>query len=99
MTLVPEVKKIAGGSKEIRREVREKTLGYILTAFGLVAGLAWNEAISELIGYLFNVEKNSIIAKFIYAAVITLLVVVASVYLTRFLKRQEHSDHTEEPKP
>ena len=44
-------------------------------------------------------EVTLLIAKFIYAAVITLLVVVASVYLTRFLKRQEHSDHTEEPKP
>ncbi|RJQ36358.1 hypothetical protein C4552_03665 [Candidatus Parcubacteria bacterium] len=98
MPFTSEFKKIGAEGKEIRREVRERTLGYILTAFGLVAGLAWNEAVSELIGYFINVEKNTVIAKFIYAIVITLLVVIASVYLTRFLKRQEQADHTEERK-
>ena len=40
----PNLQKIKQEGAELKKEVREKTLGYILTAFGLVAGLAWNEA-------------------------------------------------------
>jgi len=36
----PNLQKIKQEGAELKKEVREKTLGYILTAFGLVAGLA-----------------------------------------------------------
>ena len=35
--------------KRIRDLVRERTMGYIVGALGLVAGLAWNDAIKSLI--------------------------------------------------
>ncbi len=77
--------KIKDGSKKIGQEIRQKTFGYLLTAFGLVAALAWNDAIRGLIEYLFPINKDGVSAKFLYAGVITLVVVLISVYLTRLL--------------
>lgn len=71
------------------REVREKTFGYITAALGLVAGLAWNEAIKSLIEYFYPASQNGLAAKFIYAIVITLVVVVISSYLIRLSSRDK----------
>lgn len=67
--------------KEIRMKTKEQTIGYILAAFGLVAGLAWNEAIKSFIDIIFTLDKNSLVAKFAYAIAVTLVVVVISNYL------------------
>lgn len=75
--------------QEVRREAKAKTLKYITAAFGLVAGLAWNDAIKALINYLFPISHNSVIAKFVYAIIMTLVLVIISIYLVRLFK-QEH---------
>lgn len=79
---------ISRESQEIRREVRERTLGYILTALGLVAGLAWNEAITAFIVEVFPLSKDGLTAKIIYAVVITIIVVVVNLYVVRFAERR-----------
>ncbi len=68
---------------EIEKEIREKTIGYILTSFGLVAGLAWNDAIKSFIERFFSDSGNSLKAKFAYATIITIIVVIVSLYLSR----------------
>lgn len=73
--------------KRLHAEIRERTLGYILAAFGLVAGLAWNDAIQSLIGYLFPLPENTLPAKFLYAIIISFIVVMISVYISRLLQR------------
>jgi hypothetical protein len=75
--------------KRIDEMIREKTVSYILAAFGLVAGLAWNEAIKALIEYVFPANSNSIIVKFFYAIVLTITLVLVSVYLSKILKKEE----------
>lgn len=56
-----------------------KASGYILAGFGLVAALAWNDAIQTFVNTIFTVKSDSIIAKFIYALIITFaLVIIAS---------------------
>lgn len=70
----------------IQKEVREKTAGYIITGFSLVAGLAWNDAIKSFIEKFFPDPGNGIKAKFIYASIITILVVIVSLYLTKLFK-------------
>ncbi|OGF77776.1 hypothetical protein A3I27_02095 [Candidatus Giovannonibacteria bacterium RIFCSPLOWO2_02_FULL_43_11b] len=70
-------------------EIREKTFGYILAALGLVAGLAWNEAIKSLIEYFYPASKNGLSAKFIYAFLITIIVVLISTYLVRLSSKKE----------
>jgi len=68
---------------EIKNQTRERTTNLILAGFGFVAGLAWNEAIKSLIDTLFVIEKNSLLAKFIYAIVVTILVVIVSYFFSK----------------
>lgn len=71
------------------QEIRSRTFGYVSAALGLVAGLAWNEAITGLINILFPIDKNTVAVKFLYAIIITGVVVLLIRYLDRFLNRQE----------
>jgi len=73
-----EVKKQQGFTKRVRGQV---TI-YIGTALGLVAGLAWNDAIKALIDSIYPAD-GGIVAKFIYAIIVTFIVVLATVYLLR----------------
>ncbi len=75
---------------QLRKEVKEKTLGYILAALGLVAGLAWNEAITALINTIFPLGKDTLLAKFIYAIVITIVLIVVTMWLVRIFNKGEN---------
>lgn len=73
--------------QKIRQEARERVLGYVTGAFGVIAGFAWNDFVKALIENVFPSEENgSLWAKFIYAALMTLIVVGVTVYLSRMLK-------------
>ena len=72
---------------KLRTEIRERTLGYMLAAFGFVAGLAWNDAIQALIGHLFPLPENTLPAKFLYAVIISFVAVTISVYMSRLFHR------------
>lgn len=76
---------------EMKNEIRARTVGYILAAFGLVAGLAWNDAIKALIEYVFPADQagDTLKAKFAYALAITVVVVVVSGYLARLSRKSE----------
>ena len=76
----------------LRKELREKTMGYIVTALGLVAGLAWNDAISTFIKYVFPLDSKTLIAKFVYAGLISIVVVVISQGLLRVLTPKEDEE-------
>ena len=75
--------------RRIQSEVQERTATYITGAFGLVAGLAWNDAITGLIDYYVPLGQNTLAAKFIYAGVMTIIVVIITVYVVRFMSRQK----------
>ncbi|PIX62392.1 hypothetical protein CO057_04395 [Candidatus Uhrbacteria bacterium CG_4_9_14_0_2_um_filter_41_50] len=70
-------------------EVWEKVAGYLLAAFGLVAGLAWNDAIRALIARYYTVESDSLLAQLAYAIIITILVVIVSIIFVKLSKRNE----------
>lgn len=72
-------------------EVKEKVGTYLLAGFGVVTGLAWNEAVKELIDVLWPLEQGSLTAKFIYALAMTVLVVIASIIVLRFTKQKEEA--------
>jgi len=80
-------KKIKEDMVVVRQEIEDKTAGYIVTALGLVAGLAWNNAIQALIDYFFPANKSgSLWARFIYAIILTLVVVLVSYYVVKILR-------------
>ena len=78
-------------SKELRGAITEKTVGYIVAALGLVAGLAWNEAVKSAIDRIFPTMEGGLLAQFLYAVIITLIVVILSVYLLRFSGKNSDS--------
>jgi len=75
--------------KAVRKEAQTKTIDYITAGFGIVAGLAWNEAVKSLINYAFPKSSGGIFAMFLYAIAITLIVVVLTMYLRRIFKEEK----------
>lgn len=83
------LKKIKENQRKLRKEIKEKTISYVLAAFSFVAGLAWNEAIKSFIDQFFPNKENSILVKFIYAIVVTITIVLVTVYLVRITEKKE----------
>jgi hypothetical protein len=76
------LKKVKKEVEEVKKEFKEKTLTLILGGFGVVAALAWNEAIKSLFETLLP-QSSALIGKFIYAIVATSIVVFVSYLLKR----------------
>lgn len=90
MNDIKEIKqKLKEETERIKNEAREKILGYFLTALGLVAAFAWNDAVKNLIEFLFPLSNNALIVKFGYAIFITIIVVILSIYLTKLFKKNK----------
>jgi len=83
------LKNIAEKQKKIGLEVKEKTFGYILAALGFVVALAWNDAIKTFIENIFPLDKNGIFAKFIYALLMTVIIVIATIILTKRTEQEK----------
>lgn len=81
--------RVAKEVAEIKKDIRKRTATYIIGGFGLVAGLAWNDAIKSLIEYFFPKDGNSVSAKFIYAVIVTLIVVLIGIYVTNLLDKKK----------
>jgi len=74
---------------KIRQEIADKMLTLATSAFGLVAALAWNDAIKGLFDHFFGSEREQLAAKIWYAIIITVLVVLTTYLLSRFLKKKK----------
>ncbi|MCC7553713.1 MAG: hypothetical protein KO202_04345 [Methanobacteriaceae archaeon] len=60
-----------------------KTIGTLMTtAFAFVAGLAWNEAIQSFIEDFLS-KGSATAGLLIYAIVVTIIVVIATIIITR----------------
>jgi hypothetical protein len=68
-------------------EVLDKFAQLITTALGLVAALAWNTAIQNLFTKIFGKEGSALIGQFIYAIIITLVVIFATIAVARAADR------------
>jgi uncharacterized membrane protein len=88
------IKKESRGRRTIRKvrktstAVQKKTITLILGGFGLVAALAWNEAIKSLFETLFK-NKGSLIGKFTYAAIVTMIVVIVSMQMQKLSRKDK----------
>lgn len=72
--------------KETKKEVKEKMLTLILAGFGLVAALAWNDAIQTLFKVLFP-KSEGVVGKFAYAVIVTVLIVFISSNLKKISEK------------
>lgn len=72
------------------KEVLKELLGLSSAAFGLVAALAWNEAIQAFVSkYLSFSVDSELVSKFLYAMVVTVLAVLITINLTKLKSRFE----------
>jgi Na+/proline symporter len=84
--------------EEVEVEVRSKIAGYITAGLGVVAGLAWNDAIKAFIEEFFPQENSNLLAKFAYAVIITIAVVIISLYLVKLLRTEQKKENKKETK-
>lgn len=85
-------KKLKEEQLKIRKEVKQKTVSYLLGALGLVGGLAWNDAIRALIDNYFPGPKSGILIKFFYAFIITIIIVIITIYLLRLTEEKKEEE-------
>ncbi|OGI43191.1 MAG: hypothetical protein A2593_04860 [Candidatus Moranbacteria bacterium RIFOXYD1_FULL_44_9] len=68
----------------------EKVVTLMTGAMGLVAALAWNDAIRKLFERVFGTQgAGDITAMFIYAGVVTAAVVIVTYSLTRIVEQMK----------
>lgn len=66
----------------------DKVVTLVTGAMGLVAALAWNDAIRKLFERIFGTQgSGDITAMFIYAIIVTAAVVVVTYRLTRIVEK------------
>lgn len=84
--------KLSKEAKEIRKRVLTQMLELATSGFGLVAALAWNQVIQELVEMyikpLFG-GSSGIISLVIYAILVTLLAVVVTYNLSKLAEKKD----------
>ncbi|MBU1036652.1 hypothetical protein KKF32_01275 [Patescibacteria group bacterium] len=78
-------------NNNFNKELMSKISTLFLGALGLVAALAWNDAVQALFRVIFK-EQSSIIAKFAYAVVITIIVVLVSWKIMKILDKKNQNN-------
>jgi hypothetical protein len=70
----------------MQKEVIEKIAALITAAFGLIAALAWNTAITEIFRLVFG-DQSGIWALLFYAVVVTIIAVVVTIWIGRVAEK------------
>ena len=83
-----DVKRVAlrGSVQNVGRRTRDQITTLIISAFGLVAALAWNTAIQGIFTVVFG-ARSDIGAMLGYAVTVTIIAVVVTVYLSRITEK------------
>ncbi len=71
-------------TKEVKSQVAGTVSTLMTVAFGLIAALAWNNAIQAIILTVLP-KGNGIMGLLIYAIIITIIAVVATIIIARAL--------------
>ena len=73
-------------------EVLDKFSVLITTALGLVAALAWNTAIQTLFTAIFGEAGGALVGQFLYAILVTIVVIFATIYVGRAAERARKAE-------
>lgn len=77
------IKKTKKEILSLQVEIINTVKNLTVTSLGLVAALAWNEAIKKAFELFFPDKSNGLKAMFLYAVLVTLVVVLVTYYLSR----------------
>lgn len=83
---------------KLKRNAKAQIITLLAGALGLIAALAWNEAVKALFAKIFG-EANGLAAKFTYAVVVTVIVVFITMRLTKLQDQDEDAEKNQERKP
>jgi len=83
--------------KPFKLQLMETFITLMTAAFGMIAALAWNSAISEAIKQYFQPE-NQVLPLMIYAVIITVVAVICIVAVARTLGKLKDAMEEEESK-
>ncbi len=75
-----------GKLASLRMQIMETIAALMTAAFGLIAALAWNEAIKELIAQFFT-AGDALMGLFVYAILVTIIAVIAGLLIARSLAK------------
>jgi len=84
-------------AKPFKLQLVETFATLMTAAFGMVAALAWNEAIKALIAEFFESDKT-LIPLVVYAIIVTIVAVICILLIARTLGRLKESIEAEEAK-
>ncbi len=73
-------------------EVLDKFSQLITTAIGLVAALAWNTVIQNLFDKVFGEAGARLAGQFLYAILITIIVIFATIAVSRAAERTKKAE-------
>ena len=82
---------MAKDSPKLHKEILKQMLTLATSAFGLVAALAWNQLIQEVVNSYVKPllgGASGIVSLLIYAVVVTVLAVVIIYSLTSFIDKE-----------
>ena len=75
-------------------QVLEAMSALIVSAFSLVAALAWNDAIKALISKYLGADE--MIGLFIYAIIVTIIAVIMAILITRSIRKAKLASKNKE---
>ena len=73
----------------LKQEILDKFGVLVTTAFGLVAALAWNDAIKAIFKEIFG-EQSTVVPMLIYAIMVTVIAVILIVIVARAVAKAKN---------
>ncbi len=82
----------------LKLEIMDKIVALMTAAFGFVAALAWNEAISTLMVQWLGEGDDQVLGLLIYAVIVTIVAVIAIVLISRVYGKIKAKEEAKEKK-
>jgi len=82
-------------SNKFKIQLLETTAALVTAAFGLVAALAWNEAIKAIIAEFLG-SDGTLVGNLVYAIIVTIIAVIATLLVARALGKLKEADKEEQ---
>lgn len=75
---------------KIKREFQSRFAVFILVSLGVITALAWDTFLKGIFEFMIK-DENPLLAKLLYALLLTLITAVVSVYFSRKIKKSSNS--------
>ncbi len=73
----------------LKQEVLDKIAALVTAAFGLVAALAWNDAIKTIFKEIFG-DSSTVVPMLLYAIVVTIIAVILIIIVARAVAKSKN---------